>query len=301
MPEWKPEILRHLARLKVATTSEKDRVRHAVMPEVSAIVIGIALVGLSVVAPVQAVAQQIWPAESQIGSKGNSERSSPLLKVGADLPQSKRSSSNEAGSSSLARALHRAAQRGNVSRMQQLVTAGANLNGALPGDGTALIGAARERQTAAVRWLLNHGADPNVPARGDGSPLIVAARQGETEIVKLLLDYHADPNMSVRGDGSPLIMAAREGHTTSVMVLLNRGASVNQVVPDDENALIQASFRGQLNVVRLLIARGADINARVWVRGTRNTKGEWRTPLSMALKGRRSKVIAYLLSIGARE
>jgi len=106
----------------------------------------------------------------------------------------------------------------------------------------------------------------------------------------------------VPGDGNAIIMAARRGHEDVVRLLLDRGASIDRVVPGDENALIQASYEGQLRVVKLLISRGADVNARVWVDlATDRSKGEWRTPLSMARKSGNGEVIDYLLSVGARE
>ena len=199
------------------------------------------------------------------------------------------------------RALFEAAESGDVSSIEQLLNAGANVNCAIDGDGSPLIGAARNGHLAAVRLLLDRGADPNLSVSGDGSPLIMAAREGHLAAVQLLLDRGADPNLSVRGDGNPLIMAAREGHADVVALLLDRGASIDQVVPDDENALIQASGSGQLAVVTLLVKRGADVNARVWVEGAGQSKGEWRSPLSMARKAGHKAVVDFLLSSGARE
>ena len=119
--------------------------------------------------------------------------------------------------------------------------------------------------------------------------------------MRLLLDRGADPNMPVIGDGNPLIMAAREDHAEVVELLLDHGASVDQMVKRDENALIQASGSGHLRVVKLLVARGADVNARAWAERTGKAGGEWRTPLSMAQRGRHDEVVAFLLSSGARE
>jgi len=83
--------------------------------------------------------------------------------------------------------------------------------------------------------------------------------------------------------------------------LLDRGAQIDQAVPDDENALIQASGAGHWEVVKLLVTRGANVNARIWVERDRNGRGEWRSPLIMARKGRHTDVVNYLLSVGARE
>ena len=75
-----------------------------------------------------------------------------------------------------------------------------------------------------------------------------------------------------------------------------------QLVPDDENALIQASAEGRLDVVKLLVSRGADVNARVFVDSTfEKPDGEWRSPLSMARRGRHAEVVTFLQSAGARE
>jgi hypothetical protein len=177
-------------------------------------------------------------------------------------------SSGVRGSSRLNRALYEAAAAGDIADMERLVRA---------------------------------GSDPNGRVSGDGSPLIGAARNGRLDAVRWLLDRDADPNMPVSGDGNPLIMAAREGHLQVVTLLLDRGARINQVVPGDENALIQASGRGPLETVKLLVSRGGDVNARVWVDEGRAGSGEWRTPLTMARQGGHAEVAAYLISVGARE
>jgi len=165
--------------------------------------------------------------------------------------------------------LYRAATRGNIDRLIELIDAGADVNRTIPGD---------------------------------GSPLIGAAREGHHAAVKLLLDRGADPNLAVAGDGNPLIMAAREGHLDIVTLLLDRGAHVNQVVNGDETALIQASAEGRVAVVQRLLERKADVSIRVWADGAFDRpQGEWRTALSQARKGRHAAVVDLLLAAGARE
>jgi ankyrin repeat protein len=165
-----------------------------------------------------------------------------------------------------------------------------------------LLRAASRGEVEQIAALLNAGANVNATFDGDGSPLIVAAREGHLAAVGLLLDRGADPNLAVPGDGNPIIMAAREGRLDVVTLLLSRGAHVDQMVEGDENALIQASGSGHLDVVKLLVTRGADVNARAWAEGSSDGRdGEWRTPLSMARKGRHAAVVAFLQSAGARD
>jgi bla regulator protein blaR1 len=166
----------------------------------------------------------------------------------------------------------------------------------------ALYEAVESGEISEIERLLNAGANVNCALDGDGSPLIGAARKGRLAAVRLLLDRGADPNMPVSGDGNPLIMAAREGHADVVTLLLDRGAKIDEMVPSDENALIQASWKGRLQVVKLLVERGANVNARIWVeRDFPGATGELRTSLSMARKGGHEAVVAFLLAAGARE
>lgn len=162
----------------------------------------------------------------------------------------------------------------------------------------ALVEASEDGKIKDVEELLAEGADINGIVEGDGTALIVAARAGEKPLVQFLLQRGADPNVASRGDGNALIMAAEEGHTEIVVLLLNSGARVNEVVEGDENALIKASGSGHVDVVQLLLSRGADVNMRVW---SGDPDGEWRTALKMARKGGHNSVVQLLISAGARE
>jgi len=165
----------------------------------------------------------------------------------------------------------------------------------------ALFEAAEEGDIESIDKLLQAGANVNAAIEGDGSPLIGAARAGHLAAVKHLLDRGADPNMPVPGDGAPLLAAAQEGRTEVMALLLDRRANVELIVPGDENALIQASAGGHLEGVKLLVSRGANVNARIWVDESYQGKGEWRTALSMARREGRDAVVAFLLASGARE
>ena len=128
----------------------------------------------------------------------------------------------------------------------------------------ALYEAAEASDLQEIDALISAGANVNAEVRGDGSPLIAAARRGRMEIVNALLDRGADPNMPVLGDGSPLIVASQRGHLAVVELLIRRGANIDQFVPGDGNPLIMAARQGHIDIVSLLlVARTSTRSLRV--------------------------------------
>ena len=75
--------------------------------------------------------------------------------------------------------------------------------------------------------LLDRGADPNLAVPGDGNALIMAAREGHVDIVTLLLDRGANIDDVVDGDENALIQASGSGALEVVKLLVARGADVN--------------------------------------------------------------------------
>src|SRR5262249_41693325 len=132
----------------------------------------------------------------------------------------------------------------------------------------ALIRAAAAGDVSGIDELLRAGANVNCTVMGEfGSPLAGAAYKGRLDAVRLLLDRGADPNL-LPLIMTPLIHAAEAGNVEIVSLLLDRGANIDLIVGGFQNALISASQKGRLEVVKLLVARGADVNARVFASQT---------------------------------
>jgi beta-lactamase regulating signal transducer with metallopeptidase domain len=163
--------------------------------------------------------------------------------------------------------------------------------------GQALVEAAAHGKLDRARDLVSAGADVNYALEGDGTPLILAAGRGEMELVEFLVERGADIDKFSSGDGNPLIAASAAGHRGIVAALVERGADVNSWDAEDESPLINAARNGHLNVLDYLLDHGADINLAVEASTIKGT--ELRSPLSEARKHGHDAVVQRLLQRGA--
>lgn len=103
-----------------------------------------------------------------------------------------------------------AARSGDVAKIRELASAGADLNAPGGVNGwTPLMHAVHTNQPGSVQVLLDRGAAVNQHAGGT-TALIMAAGYGYTDIVNLLLQHGADPRATAR-DGGTALEAAFEG------------------------------------------------------------------------------------------
>ena len=164
------------------------------------------------------------------------------------------------------RALARAAGRGRVGRVDELVASGADVNGLGRSDGTALWWALRRRNLEGFTRLLEHGADPN---RLIGGPhyeattiMHEAAAEEDPAFLAAALRHGGDPNVRTPTDQkTPLFRANRgtqPGETTALRMLLDSGAEVDA---ESSHGFTVAQLRaGRPDLLYELLLRGADYN-----------------------------------------
>lgn len=169
----------------------------------------------------------------------------------------------------LAYAVQYAALNQNVTLLQQLLAAGANVDsriGTNYGD-TPLQTAARSSDVAMTRLLLYHKANVNAPAgKYHGRTAIqAAAESGNLEIMNLLLDAKADINADAGWQmGRTAVQAAIERcHKAAVTILLESGAHINAkpAFSGGMTALQAAAITGDMEIFQMVLHHGAQINA----------------------------------------
>jgi hypothetical protein len=164
---------------------------------------------------------------------------------------------------SLEESLIKAAERGDVERVEDLLAKGADVN-AKSGDGwSALMHACYRRNVATVTALLQKGADVNAKRRDGVTALMLAALLGDVNVVQALLDAGADVNAQAVNTGyTALISAAEKGYTSVVKMLLDKGANVNSKNSFGRTALFVAASGGHRRTMGTLLSYGADANIK---------------------------------------
>jgi len=157
-----------------------------------------------------------------------------------------------------------AAMKRDVSAMRTLLQQKADVNMPQPDGSTALHWATHFDDVSMVQILIGAGANVKAANRFGVTPLSLACQNGNSAIARKLLQAGADPNAALSDLGeTPLMMAARTGNLDTVRVLLDNGASVNaKENSKSQTALMWAASEGHPAVVKLLIDRGAEVNAR---------------------------------------
>jgi ankyrin repeat protein len=154
--------------------------------------------------------------------------------------------------------------------VQQLLTAGSDVQLAEAGGATALMIAADRGEADVCQTLIDagaHAAAASPPPIGL-TPLMRAAAKGHTKVVRLLMRAGADPNAragsKMHGAGA-LYLAAQGTHDATLRALLDAGAAVEAPVEQvSTTPLFVACERGCAKCAATLLAYGADVHTANW-------------------------------------
>jgi hypothetical protein len=199
-------------------------------------------------------------------------------------------------SSESEREMIRAAERGEVVTVRNLLAAGARINARDHRGRTALMAATHRDRVAAARLLIREGADVNAKDFIQDTPFLYAAAEGRLEILKMTLAAGADLRDTNRYRGTALIPAAHHGHVEVVRALLATPINRDHVNNLGWTALLEAVILGDggpahTAIVRLLVAAGADVNI---------TDRDGVTPLTHATRRGYAEIVRILSTAGGR-
>jgi len=185
-----------------------------------------------------------------------------------------------------------AAFAGNVTKVAELLDAGADVNIRVDGT-TVLERAVLAGRVDVVTVVLDRGADANRASFEGRTPLMFAAQSGSADITRALLLKGADRNArNVLGQNA-LDIARRNGHPPVVALLTS--PTVAPVPPKTRaqinDELVSAVIANDLDRAKAAIARGADVNAKAL--------DVDMTPLIVAASAGGQPMVEWLLEKGA--
>ena len=194
-------------------------------------------------------------------------------------------------------ALHAAAHKGDVSKIEKLIAAKADLNARDPYGRTAIHVATFARQRDAIRALAKAGAHLELLESDRYDAVTIASVADDDETLKVLLSLGASAKLTTsRYDGTALIAAAHLGHDGVVRQLIAAGAPLDHVNNLHWTAMIESIVLGNggtrhQEVLRALIAARAN---------TQLTDRTGTTPLALAKSRGYEAMVAMLEKAGAK-
>ncbi|WP_353930655.1 ankyrin repeat domain-containing protein [Okeanomitos corallinicola TIOX110] len=127
---------------------------------------------------------------------------------------------------------------------------------------TALMKAISKNDISQVQKLIQAGANVNELDSNQDAPLVIAAYKGYHQIVKLLLEAGADVTAVDPGmKATALHAAAYAGRTEAAKLLIEYNIDINKQGPyNGYTALHDAIWQNNIDIVKLLLQANADLS-----------------------------------------
>lgn len=160
--------------------------------------------------------------------------------------------------------LAKAAKRGDVKHINQLIDAGVNVNSRGLHGLTPLFLALYSEEKKSVYALLVRGANPNLAAENGRAAIHTACLTNkDPEFLKLILDHGGDTELIVKQgsfSGRPLheIMLRNNNTLEKMDLLIKAGADINGLSMAGQTPVMKAVFSRQFDVAYKLLQMGGD-------------------------------------------
>ncbi|MEY8199827.1 MAG: ankyrin repeat domain-containing protein [Colwellia sp.] len=181
------------------------------------------------------------------------------------------------------RSLAKAAGRGNVNLIDQIVSEGIDVNSLGSGNSTPLYWAMKKNSLIGFRKLLELGANPNAIFSDGGAIMHSAAKNEDERFLALALRSGGDPNLIADGLGESVLFQTigifgEIGKTSIIDMLLDAGADVNMRRANGDTPVIVAAKTGRFDIVYRLLQGKADPNIKSF-------DGQNLTTITIKMKG----------------
>ena len=158
--------------------------------------------------------------------------------------------------------LELAIEEGDLSRVTELLSNGADINKTILDSWTPLHQALLLGHEPIARLLLEHNASVTAITSDGWTPLHCAASRGLWSIVSLCLDRKANIAARTPDGQTALHKSCKNGNLETIQILLDSGADIEAQDDSGWRSMHTASAAGHRDVVEFLIAMGANLRAR---------------------------------------
>eukprot|EP00057_Strongylocentrotus_purpuratus_P018141 XP_011672615.1 PREDICTED: E3 ubiquitin-protein ligase MIB1-like [Strongylocentrotus purpuratus] len=195
-------------------------------------------------------------SDSDEGGDRDGSGQTKMLKALLSLLKTKAGSSSDSdsGEGDEESQLIKAAKRGKVERVVEILSTSPEKANVKVGGKTALHKAAAQGHLEVVQALLESGAEIDITTDdGGNTPLIYSVEGDEPAITKYLIGKGADINRGNDNGRRAIHQAAYKGLVDCARVLINHGCDVNVQDTEKDTPLHDAIMKSRLDVIELLV------------------------------------------------
>ncbi len=155
------------------------------------------------------------------------------------------------------RALAKAAGKGRIQTVEELVNSGVDVNSSGTKGATPLFWSMSNYK--GFKNLLELGADPNVIYGNGGAVMHWAVKMKDNRFLEAALEHGGNPNIVAKGmfEDTPIFRALSQG-IEKVEILLDAGANIDARNKFGTTPVMTVAGRGDFDLVYYLLERGAD-------------------------------------------